>query len=692
MRTRSLVLILLLLCTAVPALAGDTHPFNVQDMWTMKRISDPQLSPDGKWVLFTLRTQDFEANKGRTDLWVIGVDGKNQRQLTNDPANDSGGRWSPDGQSIYFTSSRSGSSQIWKLAFSGGEAVQLTKLPLDVANIVVSGDGSQLAFSASVFPNMSMDESAKKVAAKEADKAKGQVYDQLMFRHWDTWWDGRRSHVFVMPSAGGDAVDVMKSMDADSPSIPFGGGEEFTFTPDGKSIVFSAKNVGREEAWSTNSDLFVVPLDGSSAPRTLTEANKALDTRPVFSPDGKSLAYLAMARPGFEADRQGIMVMSWPAGEPRDIAPKWDRSAESMAWSKDGKTMYVVATNLGHQSLFSIDVAKGSTKTLVSWGWVNSIAGVSGKKVIYDMDHLRSPSELYSASNDKDIMQLTSVNKDLLASVRFGEPEQFTFKGANNDEVYAWAVRPADFDASKKYPVALIVHGGPQGSMSNHFHYRWNPEIYAAHGYAVVFVDFHGSTGYGQKFCDDISNDWGGKPLEDVQKGLDAALAKYTYMDKDNVVALGASYGAWMMNWMAGQMPDRFKAFVSHDGNLDERFAYFDTEELWFPEWEHGGTPWDNPAGYAKHNPIEFVNKWKTPMLVIHGGLDFRIPYTNGIATFTALQRRGIPSKFLYFPDENHWVLHAANSIQWHKEVLAWIDQWTKTGTAGTSGAASGTK
>ncbi len=689
---RRILITTALLLITVSAFAADTHLFNVHDMWSMKRISDPQLSPDGKWVLFTLRTQDFEANKGRTDLWVIGVDGKNERQLTNNPANDSGGRWSPDGQSIYFTSTRSGSSQIWKLAASGGEAVQLTKLPLDVANVVVSDDGSKLAFSMSVFPGTTPDESAKKVAAKEADKAKGQVYDQLMFRHWDTWWDGRRSHVFVMPSAGGEAVDVMKAMDADSPSVPFGGGEEFAFTPDGKSIVFAAKNVGREEAWSTNGDLFVVSIDGSGTPRSITGANQALDTRPVFSPDGKSLAYLAMARPGFEADRQALMVMSWPDGQARDIAPKWDRSAESMVWSKDGKTMYVVATNLGHQSLFAVNVAKGEAKALVTWGWINNIAGVAGKKVIFDMDHLRSPSEIYSASSDKDVAQLTSVNKELLASVRMGEPEQFTFKGANNDDVYAWAVKPADFDASKKYPVALIVHGGPQGSMSNHFHYRWNPEIYAAHGYAVVFVDFHGSTGYGQAFCDAISNDWGGKPLEDVQKGLDAALAKYSYMDKDNVVALGASYGAWMMNWMAGQMPDRFKAFVSHDGNLDERFAYFDTEELWFPEWEHGGTPWDNPAGYAKHNPIEYVSKWKTPMLVIHGGLDFRIPYTNGIATFTALQRRGIPSKFLYFPDENHWVLHAANSIQWHTEVLAWIDQWTKTGTAGTSGAASGSK
>jgi dipeptidyl aminopeptidase/acylaminoacyl peptidase len=691
MRTRCLVSFVLLLSLAVPALAADTHPFNVHDMWSMKRIADPQVSPDGKSVLFTLRVTDFEANKGRTDLWVVGVDGKNLRQLTDNPAADSGGRWSPDGQWIYFTSARSGSSQVWKLPVAGGEAVQVTKLPLDVANLVISGDGSHLAFTASVFPGTSMDETAKKNADKAASKATGQVYDTLMFRHWDTWRDGTRSHVFVMPSAGGDAVDVMKAMDADSPSQPFGGAEEIAFTPDGKSIVFSAKDVGREEAWSTNFDLFLAPIDASAAPHSITESNKALDTRPVFSPDGKSLAYLAMARPGFEADRQAVMVMSWPDGKPRDIAPKWDRSAESIVWSKDGKTLYSVATNLGQQSLFTINVAKGEAKPMISWGWINDIAGLSGKRVIYSMDHLRSPVELYSASNDKDIAEVTHVNADMLASVRFGEPEQFSFKGANNDDVYAYVVKPADFDASKKYPVALIVHGGPQGSMANHFHYRWNPEIYAAHGYAVVFVDFHGSTGYGQAFCDAISDDWGGKPLEDLQKGLDAALAHYSYMDKDNVVALGASYGAWMINWMAGQLPDRFRAFVCHDGNLDERFAYYDTEELWFPEWEHRGTPWDNPSGYSKHNPIDYVTKWKTPMLVIHGGLDYRIPYTSGIATFTVLQRRGIPSRFVYFPDENHWVLHAANSIQWHTEVLSWIDQWTKTGGAPASGA-SGSK
>ncbi|HET6348476.1 MAG TPA: S9 family peptidase [Candidatus Krumholzibacteria bacterium] len=686
MRTLSIV-VPLVLCLASLARAADTHAFNVKDMWEMQRISDPQVSPDGKWVLFTLRTTDFEANKGRTDVWMIGSDGNGLRQVTDNPAGDSGARWSPDGKWIYFTSTRSGSSQVWKVPVAGGEAVQVTNLPLDVANLIVSDDGSHLAFSVPVFTGTSIDETAKQLEARKAEKATGMIYDQLMFRHWDTWWDGRRSHIFVMPAAGGDAVDIMKNMDADCPSVPFGGNEEFTFTPDGKSMVFSSKNVGREEAWSTNFDLFLAPIDGSAAPSSITAENKAWDTRPVFSPDGKQMAYLAMKRPGFEADRLGIMVRAWPDGATREVAPAWDRSAESFVWSKDGKTLYVVATNLGNQSLFAIDVAKGTAKTIVKEGWVGSIAGFAGKRIIYGSDNLRSPVELYSASLDgKDVKPVTKINADRLAAIRFGEPEQFSFKGANNDDVYAWVVKPADYDPARKYPVAFLVHGGPQGSMSNHFHYRWNPEFYAGAGYAVIVIDFHGSTGYGQAFCDAISNDWGGKPLEDLQKGLDAALAKYPYMDRDHMVALGASYGGWMINWMLGHWSDPFKAFVCHDGNLDERFAYFDTEELWFPEWEHGGTPWANPEGYAKANPIESVGKWKTPTLVIHGGRDFRIPYSEGIATFTALQRQGIPSKFIFYPDESHWVLKPANSIQWHNEVLAWIDRWAK-GDGGASGA-----
>ncbi len=679
MTRRLLTLVSSLLLLVTTHALADTHPFGVHDMWAMKRVSDPQVSPDGKWVLYTLRTNDLEANRGRTDLWVVGSDGGAPRQLTSNPAGDTGGRWSADGKWIFFTSTRSGSSQIWKLSFSGGEATAVTSLPLDVANIVVSPDGKSLAFSAEVFPGTSIDETSKKLADVAASKATGRVYDALFIRHWDTWADGRRSHVFVMPADGGAPVDVMKAMDADAPSKPFGGGEEFTFTPDNRAIVFTAKNVGREEAWSTNFDLFLAPVDGSAAPRNLTGDNPAWDTRPTFSPDGKQLAWLAMSRPGYEADRYRVMVRAWPDGAAREIAPNWDRSAETIVWSPDAKTIYTFATNLGHQSVFSLDVAKGRAKTIVRDGWVNSIAGLAGKTVVYDLDHLRSPSEIYAATVDgKTKKALTGVNAAEIAAARWGEAEQFTFRGAHDDTVYAWTVKPVDFDPAKKYPVALIIHGGPQVSMSNHFHYRWNPQFYAGAGYATVVVDFHGSPGYGQKFCDAIRGDWGGGPLEDLQKGLDAALAKYSYMDGARVVALGASYGGYMINWMAGQMPDRFRAFVCHDGNLDERFAYYDTEELWFPEWDHMGTPWENPEGYAKHNPVDHVDKWKTPMLVIHGGKDYRVVETQGFGTFNVLQRRGIPSKFLYFPDENHWVLKPANSIQWHTEVLAWIDKWAK--------------
>ena len=684
---RTLVLLVLPSLFVVPAHAADTHPFGVRDMWEMKRISDPQVSPDGKWVLFTLRTTDFEANKGRTDLWVVGVDGKGLRQLTNDPAADTGGRWSADGKSIYFTSTRSKSSQIWKLSPSGGEPAQVTALPLDVANIVLSRDGKSLAFSMEVFPGKSIDETKQQLEERAANKATGRVYDSLFIRHWDTWADGRRNHIFVMPIDGGTPVDVMQKMDADAPSKPFGGGEEFTFTPDSRAIVFTARDAGPEEAWSTNFDLFLAPVDASAAPRNLTDDNEAWDTNPTFSNDGKQLAWMAMSRPGYEADRYRLMVRAWPDGTAREIAPDWDRSPHAVVWSRDGKTIFTFAPNLGNQSVFAIDVKSGKATTIVHDGWANSVAGSAGNRVIYDLDHLKSPAEIYSASLDgKSAKPITAINADQVAAARWGETEQITFKGANNDDVYAWIVRPVDFDPSKKYPVALIVHGGPQVSMSNHFHYRWNPQFYAGAGYATVVVDFHGSPGYGQKFCDDIRGDWGGAPFEDIHKGLDAALAKYSYMDGTRVVALGASYGGYMVNWMAGQMPDRFRAFVCHDGNLDERFAYFDTEELWFPEWEHHGTPWDNPEGYTKHNPIDHVGKWKTPMLVIHGGLDYRVVETQGFATFNTLQRRGIPSKFLYFPDENHWVLKPANSIQWHTEVLSWIDRWAKPSPAQPSG------
>jgi dipeptidyl aminopeptidase/acylaminoacyl peptidase len=682
MRNAILVLVVFfgaIVLTLCPANAEDTHPFSVHDMLAMDRISDPQVSPDGKLVAFVLRTTDLEANKGRTDIWVVGADGSGLRRLTTDPAGDSNPRWSTDGKYIYFVSGRSGSSQIWRLRIDGGEAQQVTDQPLDVDNLVVSPDGKHIAFTIEVFPNCAdLDCTKNKLKQREESKNTGIVFDRLFIRHWDTWADGRRSHIFAMPIDGGDVVDVMKGMDADSPSKPFGGTEEITFTPDGRAIVFTARDVGREEPWSTDFDLYLAPIDGSKTPECLTVSNEASDTQPVFSPDGKTLAYLAMQRPRYEADRFRVMLRSWPDGKTRVLTEDWDRTPQSILWSKDGKHIFTTAENFGQSSLFDIDVKTGKVTMLVEKGTIRSVC-LAGDKIVFGMDHMKSPAELYSVRpNGKDVRAITAINAKKVAAARMGEPEQFTFKGWNDEIVYGYIVRPVDFDPSKKYPVAFLIHGGPQGSFGNDFHYRWNPQAYAGAGYAVVMVDFHGSSGYGQKFMDSIRGDWGGKPLEDLQKGLTAALEKYPWMDGERVGALGASYGGYMINWIAGNWPGRFKCLVSHDGNLDERFAYYDTEELWFPEWDHQGTPWDNPEGYEKQNPANFVGNWKTPMLVIHGGKDFRVAETNGMGTFTALQRRGIPSKFLYFPDENHWVLKPHNSIQWHETVIGWLDQWLK--------------
>ncbi|UCF15462.1 MAG: S9 family peptidase [Phycisphaerales bacterium] len=666
-------------CSAVATASVEAHPFSVHDMLAMDRLSDPQVSPDGKWIVFVRRKTDLDSNKGRTDLWLVGVDGAGLRRLTSHQEGDFNPRWSPDGKSIWFISTRSESAQVWRIRIDGGEAEQVTNEPLDVANLVVSRDGKYIALTMEVFPDGSTPKQTKeRLDEIEKAKATGRIYEGIFVRHWDKWKDGRRSHLFVVPAAGGDAVDVMSRKDADTPSKPFGGPEEITFTPDGKGIIFSARDVGAEEPWSTDFDLYLAPVDGSSEPTCLTEKNEAWDTNPVFSPDGGTLAYLAMARPGYESDRLRIMLRRWPGGAERVLTENWDRSPSSICFSRDGKTIYATAANLGQRSLFAVNVRDGKVETVVKEGSVRS-PGIAGSRIVYAMETLRSPVEFYSVKPDgSEVRKITDINSEKVAAARMGDYEQFTFAGWNNETVHCYIVKPVDFGAKKKYPVAFLIHGGPQGSFGNSFHYRWNPQAYAGAGYAAVMVDFHGSTGYGQAFCDSIRGDWGGKPLEDLQKGLAAALERYPWMDGKRVGALGASFGGYMINWIAGNWPDRFRCLVNHDGNLCERMAYYDTEELWFPEWDHLGTPWDNPKGYEKHNPVNFVGNWKAPMLVIHGALDFRVADTQGLATFNALQRRGIPSKLLYFPDENHWVLKPANSILWHETVIGWLDQWLK--------------
>ncbi|KAB2958229.1 MAG: S9 family peptidase [Thermoanaerobaculia bacterium] len=663
--------------SAATAAQEAARPFDVQHLVTLERLSDPQPSPDGRTILFNLRSTDLEADRGRTDLWLVGSEGGGLRQLTTNEAGESNGRWAPVGRAVWYLSARGSSSQVWKLPLDGGEPIRVTDLPLDVAGFELSPDGKYLVLALELFPDCeTIACTAERLADEASRKFSARVYEQLPIRHWDTWRDGRRNHLVALPVAGGEPVDLMRGMDADCPSRPFGGLEEMTFTPDGKGVVFAAKVAGREEAWTTNFDLWSVPLDGSAAPTPLV-TRPAWDTRPVFSPDGRTLAYLSMERPGFEADRFRIVLRNQQSGVERVLTEQWDRSANEIVWSRDGRTIWTTAQDLGQVALFGIDVASGRVRRIVSKGSNHSPALVRGGRIVYSKDTLRAPADLWSVLPDgSGEMRLTRLNEAAMATAKLGEAEQFDFVGAGGDKVYGYLVKPVDFDPAKTYPLAFLVHGGPQGSMANSFHYRWNPQTYAGAGYAAVMIDFHGSTGYGQAFTDAITGDWGGKPLEDLQKGLAAVLERYPWIDGERACALGASYGGYMINWIAGAWPDRFDCLVSHDGNLDERFAYFATEELWFPEWEHG-LPWENPEAYAKHNPVDLVDRWQTPILVIHGAKDFRVVDTAGMATFTAAQRRGIPSKFVYFPDENHWVLRPHNSIFWHETVLDWLARWT---------------
>ena len=680
---RFAILSLFVAALTVPARAADTHPFSIQDMLAMDRISDWQVSPDGAHVVFAVSVTDRQANRRRSDLFIAGIDGSGGRRLTTDPANDTQPRWNPDGKSLYFISSRSGSPQVWQLAVDGGQAKPVTKLPVGVNALKVSPNGRYLVLSMAVFPGKSLEETKKILDAKAKANASGMIYERLFVRHWDTWEDGTRNHLFVYPLPGGPARDIMSDMEADCPSKPFGGDEEFSIAPNGRTIIFTAKDDGREEAWSTNYDLYSASAEVSGRPKKLT-ANPAWDAQPAFSPGGDMLAYLSMSRPGYEADRFDIVVRDLSSGGERritlrvDESPRGDRSVAELAWSADGKKLYCGAGHLGQHSLFVVDVASGKASILVEQGTIESPQPMPGGGVLFGMNTLLGPTEVYTATPDgKNVRRVTRLNDAKVAAARFGKPEPFTFTGAKGDAVYGYIVYPVDFDPAKKYPVAFLIHGGPQGSFGNNFHYRWNPQAYAGAGYAAVMIDFHGSTGYGQSFTDAVNNDWGGAPYEDLMKGLDFALLKYPFLDKDRVGALGASFGGYMVNWMAGHT-DRFKTLVCHDGNLDEQMAYYDTEELWFPEWEHGGPAYANPEGYAKDSPLRFAQNWKTPMLVIHGGKDYRVADTQGLSTFTLLQRKGIPSKLLYFPDENHWVLKPANSVQWHETVIGWLDQWLK--------------
>jgi dipeptidyl aminopeptidase/acylaminoacyl peptidase len=682
----------LALAFALPAIAAAApHPFNVHDLVMMDRVGSPVLSPDGKTVAFTVRETDYAANKGVTGIWTVPLAGGSPVRITDEAMSVSAPAWSADGKSLYFTAAKDGVGQLWRVAAGGGTAAPATDFPLDVNGFKLSPDGEHVLVSIDVFPECSGEADVLactrgKLDARDAEKASGVLYDKLFVRHWDTWSDGRRSQLFIadLDAAGkpGKLHLLSRGIDGDIPSKPFGDASEYAFSADGKTVYFDVRIAGTSEPWSTNFDIYSVPVHGPYEARNLSAANPAWDGFPLPAADGRTLYYLAMKRPGFEADRFAIMALDLASGESREIAPDWDRSASPLAMSPDGKTLYTTTNDQGANALFAIDVASGKASKRVGEGTVTGFdVGAHGLVVAHqDWQH---PTDLYRAdANGGQRTQITRFNAERLADIEFGDGEFFTFRGAGGDTVQGYVVKPVGYEPGKKYPVAFLIHGGPQGSFNSDFHYRWNPETYAGQGFAAVTINFHGSTGYGQQFTDAISRDWGGAPLEDLKLGWAAALEKYAFLDADRACALGASYGGYMAYWIAGVWNEPWKCIVSHDGVFDTRMMGYATEELWFSEWENGGTPYDRPAAYEKFNPINHVGDWRVPMLVIHNALDFRIPIEQGLAAFTALQRRGIPSEFLTFPDENHWVLKPHNSVQWHETVNAWLKRWTAPGAA----------
>ncbi|HTO57736.1 MAG TPA: S9 family peptidase, partial [Pseudomonadales bacterium] len=674
----------LALTFAAPVFAAQgAHPFDVHDLVMMDRVSDPSLSADGKLVAFAVRETDYEGNKGTNGVWIVPSGGGKTVRLTDKALNATSPRWFADG-SVYFLAPKDGTAQIWRVGANGGAAQAVTSSTLDINNFKLSPDGKHVLLSIDVFNECADDSNGiiactkKRLDDRKASKSTGMVYDRIFVRHWDTWSDGRRSQLFIadVGSDGkiGEPHHLSRGIDGDIPSKPFGDDTEYAFSPDGKTVSFDARIAGKSEPWSTNFDIFAVPADGSVAPKNLTADNPAWDAYPVPSANGKTLYYLAMKRAGFEADRFGIWAIDLASGSKHEIDPAWDRSAGALKESADGKTLYTAADDWGDHALFGIDVATGKATKLVAQG---NVAGfdVGRKGLVAARDDLKRPADLYAAdTRGHSLKQITRFNADRLKDVRVGDPEWFTFKGGGGENVQGYVVKPVGYKSGKKYPVAFIIHGGPQGAMLNEFHYRWNPQTYAGQGFAVVTINFHGSTGYGQKFTDEISGDWGGMPVDDLKLGWAAALRKYRFLDADRACALGASYGGYMAYWIAGNWNDPWKCIVAHDGVFDSRMMAYSTEELWFDEWEHDGkTQYDDPEGYEKFNPVNHVKDWRAPILVVHSDLDYRIPVEQGIAAFTAAQRRGVPSKFLHFTDENHWILKPQNSVLWHDTVNAWL-------------------
>jgi len=704
---------------ALPAFAQAKHPFTFEDMMKLKRVGEPEVSPDGKWVIFSVVDVSLEANTKTPHVWIVPLAGGQEREIIADQDADRP-RWAPDGKHFAFLSTKEGGSQVWIADFDGtaGNVTavnRLTEIATQASGELWSPDGKSILFTSDVYPECdgrpAEESECNRKKSKEHDesKVKALVFERLLYRHWNGYKEGKRTHIFVIFAQTefpkntfdrlGPVPHNLTPGDYDSPVFSLGGQDDYAFSPDGQEICYTS-NHDKNPAASTNNDLWIVSINGGTA-KNITADNPASDSTPLYSPDGRYIAYRAQQRPGYESDRFRLMLYDRKTGERKDLTESFDHWVGSFAWVPDSRTIYFSAEHKRHSLIYAVGGFSGgaviSTRTLVG-GFDDDVAiALDGKRLVFSRNSIAAPNEIYEAdatadgcpartgdvdrgkescSLSKD-WALTHVNDELLSQVAMSAAEPFWFKGAKGDDVEGSLVKPPNFDASKKYSVKFLIHGGPQGAWGDDWSYRWNPELFAANGYVVIMINFHGSTGYGQKFIDAINGDWGGAPFEDLMKGLDYAEKTYPFIDKDRECALGASYGGYAINWILGHT-GRFKCLVSHDGMFNAESAWGTTEELWFNDWEFKGTPYDNRQMYQKWSPHQYAKNFKTPTLVIHGQRDYRLDVSEGFQLFTTLQMEGVPSKMLYFPDEGHWVVKPQNSQLWYKTVNDWVDQWTK--------------
>ena len=682
LRGKALFLFLLsglLLLPSLPLRAG--QPITFDDLIGFGRVSEPQVSPDSEWVAYVVDSYDKASNARSSRIWLGSIESGENRPLTRTDKRDRNPRWSPGGEVLAFLSNRSGSWQVWTIRPDGGEATQLTELPVEVASFEWSPDGKWLAFTAEVYPDCNdagrpgaaLACTKKRDDEKAKSLVKAQLYDRLMIRHWNAWYEGKRSHVFVLPAAGGEARDITPGEWSVPPHL--GSAQEYDISPDGSELAF-ARNTDPGEATSTNSDVWVVPLAGGE-PRRIT-GNPAWDGTPRCSPDGRWLAYLAMARPGFEADRVRLMLYERATGEQKELTAGFDNNVGDFFWAPDSQSLYFTSSVGGYSPIFQVRVTDGSLRAVVDKS-TNTAPTITpdGGTLVFLRQSFNRPAEVFRAdARTGEAAQISAVNDARLAALELNAAESFTVAGAGGTPVQSWVVKPPGFDAAKKYPVVVLIHGGPQVPFSDDFHYRWNAQLFAAPGYLVVMPNPRGSPGWGQQFVDEISADWGGKAYEDILRVV-AEVESWPFADMSRMCAAGGSFGGYMVNWVLGHT-ERFRCLISHAGVYNLTSEYGATEELWFPEWEFRGAPWTNKEMYERWSPHNFAARFKTPTLVIHGQLDYRVPVEQGLELFTALQRQGVPSKLLYYPDEGHWILKPQNAALWYQTVHGWLAEYLK--------------